>query len=157
MDDVALRMMQLGARGLCCSQILLQLALEMQGRENPGLVRAMAGLGNGLGDCSGPCGALSGGACLLGLYAGSALDDAPADPASERLPLMLAQLVEWFRETVGQRHGGVSCGEILGDSECGEPDPVLCGSIVGDTFARCLDILLENGFDPLESRDREQT
>lgn len=150
MDDISLRMMQLGAQGFCCSQILLALALETRGQDNPDLVRAMAGLCNGLGDCSGPCGALTGGTCLLALYAGRGNADEEQD---ERLPLMISLLTQWFQDEIGARHQGVRCGDILGENGCGAPDPGLCGSIVADTFRRCMAILQENGIDPTESRD----
>jgi len=39
-DQTSLRMMQLAGQGYCCSQILILLALEGMGRENPDLVRA---------------------------------------------------------------------------------------------------------------------
>ena len=40
MDDVTLHMLELKGKGFCCSQIILILALENQGRTNPDLVRA---------------------------------------------------------------------------------------------------------------------
>lgn len=60
MDDLVFRMMELKAKGFYCSQILTMLALESQEKENPDLVRAMAGLafGVGIGEV---CGALTGG------------------------------------------------------------------------------------------------
>ena len=56
MDDTSLRLAQLSAQGLCCSQILMQLALEDMGADNPPLIRAMAGLceGSGGGGLCGP-------------------------------------------------------------------------------------------------------
>jgi hypothetical protein len=53
MDDLTIRMMQLAARGYCCSQILGWLALEAQGRRNPDLVRALSGLCLGVGNSGG--------------------------------------------------------------------------------------------------------
>ena len=147
MDDIAFRLMHYGGRGFCCSQILLLLALETRGEENPGLVRAMAGLCNGLGDCSGPCGVLSGGACLLAYYAGKGSEDQQAD---ERLPLVISEFTDWFQETVGGAYGGVRCQDILEAGNCGAPDPARCGSIVGDAFTQCMEILVQNGFDPTE-------
>ena len=44
MNEYDLDILRLGGQGYCCAQIVVLLALEMQGVENFGLVRAMAGL-----------------------------------------------------------------------------------------------------------------
>lgn len=72
MSDEIARMGQLHLQGFHCSQIMLILGLERQGKTNPDLVRAMTGLAGGLGFGGKNCGALTGAACLLGLYAGRA-------------------------------------------------------------------------------------
>lgn len=146
MDDLTIRMMQLAARGYCCSQILGWLALEAQGRRNPDLVRALSGLCLGVGNSGGTCGVLTGAACLLALYAGKGADEEQAD---ERLPLMFAELTEWFSRTVGQTYGGIHCTDILGE-EGRQPQPGRCGPILLDTYRRVLEILSEDGFDPVQ-------
>lgn len=148
LDDVGLRMMELGGRGYCCSQILMLLALDEMGRENPDLVRASAGLCNGLGDCSGPCGVLTGAACLLALHGAKGTDFEESD---DRLPLMLEQLRTWFTDQVAGQFGGVACADIL-EGECGGPNPERCGGLVADAYARVREILVENGIDPSEGR-----
>lgn len=149
-DDISMRVIQLAGQGFCCSQIVVILALETQGTYNTELVRAVSGMCKGLGDCSGPCGALSGGVCTLALYAGRGSDEEEAD---SRLPLMLNTLTEWFHETVGEKYGDISCLTILGLEKCGKPDPSRCAPIVTETFMRCLEILAENGFDPTVSKE----
>ncbi|NTW43388.1 MAG: C_GCAxxG_C_C family protein, partial [Anaerolineaceae bacterium] len=62
--------MQFRNQGYYCSQQLVLSGLEMLGRSNPDLVRSMQGLACGLGFSGELCGALIGGAALLGLYAG---------------------------------------------------------------------------------------
>ena len=151
MDDISLRLLQHHAAGLCCSQIMLALALEEQGRGDADLVRAMAGLCNGLGDCAGPCGVLSGGACLLASYAAKG---AAEETAHERFPLMLQTFTDWFRETMSGRFGGVTCGEIMGLENCGRPDPQRCGGILAEAYGRCLEILVEEGLDPSQPPSR---
>ena len=64
------RMLELSGQGFYCAQILLILALEAEGKENPDLVRAMSGLNGGLGFSGNVCGALTGGCCLLGYFCG---------------------------------------------------------------------------------------
>lgn len=148
MDELQLEMMQLAAKGYCCSQILLILALDAQGLENPELVRAAQGLCMGMG-CGGPCGAMTGGALLIGLYAGRGSD---FEQPHERLGLMLSELVEWFSERVGGKYGGVNCSDVMGD-ECGEPDPARCGPIVAETFAKAMEILQAQDIDPTMPKD----
>ena len=146
-DDTGLQMMELAGRGYCCAQIMVLLALGEMGRENPDLVRAAGGLCNGLGDCSGPCGVLTGAALALGLHAGKGAD---AEEADERLPLMLEELRDWFAAATAQ-YGGISCGSILG-RECGQPDQIRCGTLLSDATARVREILADNGFDPAQGR-----
>jgi hypothetical protein len=152
MDDLTIRVMQLSGRGYCCSQILALLALEEQGRQNPDLVRALAGLCLGVGNSGQICGVLSGAACLLALYAGKGTDRERTD---ERLPLMFAELTEWFSDTVGSTYGGVRCMDIIGDGEK-QPQPGRCGPILLDTYRQVLKILTENRFDPLLGRSEDE-
>lgn len=151
MDELTIRIMQLAARGYCCSQILALLALDAQGRRNPDLVRAMSGLCLGVGNSGGTCGVLSGAACLLALYAGKGFDE---ETAEERLPLMFTELTDWFARTVGETYGGIQCADIVGEGER-QPQAGRCGSILMDTYRQVLDILTENGFDPARGRDEE--
>ena len=76
MDDRE-RLRELKQQGFFCSQVLMQLALDLQGRDNAPLVRAMHGLAGGLGFMGETCGAPTGGACVLGLYAGKGTADEP--------------------------------------------------------------------------------
>jgi hypothetical protein len=148
LDDTGLRVMRLRSQGFCCAQILLLLSLEDLGRDNPDLVRAAQGLCFGLGDFAGPCGALSGAALLLGLYAGKGLAD---EQANGQLPLMLAELSEWFNASIGAKYGGVSCADITGRDEPG-PKPERCGPAVAGAYAKVLEILLASGLDPGQGR-----
>jgi len=147
LDDTGLKMMELGGKGYCCSQIMVMLALDEMGRENPDLVRAASGLCNGLGDCSGLCGVYTGSAVLLGLYGGKGEDmEEPVDV----LPLMLEELRDWFAEATSQ-YGGMACKDIL-DGQCGQPDTARCGGLVSAAYARIREILVNNGLDPSEGR-----
>lgn len=150
MDDISLRLLRLAGSGLCCSQIMLALGLEEQGDHDPNLVRAMAGLCNGLGDCSGPCGVLTGGLCLLALHAGKG---GPEEQEHERFPLLLQTFGDWFKEELCAPYGGCACGDILGPENCGRPDHQRCGSIMSAAYGRCLEILVENGLDPSQPKD----
>ena len=146
MDPIGDRIVELSLDGYLCSQILMILALEAQGREDPDLVRAMTGLALGGGRGQGTCGSLAGGACVISLHSGKGGDD--EEPA-ERLWSMLGELWRWFDETAGSVYGGVTCNEIMAD---GAPRTQRCATIVAQTYAKAMEILVENGFDPTEGR-----
>ncbi|MGE4552925.1 MAG: DVU_1555 family C-GCAxxG-C-C protein [Desulfovibrionaceae bacterium] len=148
-DDLDLRLLQLTGAGYCCTQIMLLLALEELDRTNPDLVRAAAGLCQGMGDCGGPCGILTGGALALGLHAGKGQD---AETADDRLPLLLSEFTEWFTDTAAGKYGGVRCVDILG-GECGAPHPDRCGSLLALAREQVRRILVDNGLDPAEGRE----
>lgn len=144
MNETLIRMMALGGKGYACSQILISLALEMRGESNPGLVRAMAGLAYGCGNHQGPCGALTGGSCILGLFGGKGHDH---EAASEKLPVMMQELSEWFLERVGGQHGGITCEAIVGKAGPAASSRI-CGDIVAEVFDKTIEILMVNGFEP---------
>lgn len=136
------RMLELKRQGFFCSQILMQMALDLQGRENPALVRATHGLAGGLGFTGETCGALTGGVCVLGLYAGKGR---PQDEDDPRLLFMIEDLVKWFKAGYGQEYGGLRCDVILS----GDPhaQATRCPRMVAGTFQKVKDLLVENGFD----------
>jgi hypothetical protein len=107
----------------------------------------MSGLARGTAGQRGGCGTLTGAACLLAFHAGKGSDD---EQESERLPGMLEELWEWFEETYSARFGGIGCGDILSD---GADPRQRCGGIVADTYRKCREILIANGFDPQEGSD----
>lgn len=131
-----IRMMELKQQGFYCSQILLSMALQDRGESNPALIRAARGLAGGLGFAGETCGALSGGACLLGLYAGKGLPDEPDNP---RLDQMVQELVAWFKEEHGQKYGGIRCDDIL----AGEPANMRarCPNLVITTYEKANELL----------------
>jgi hypothetical protein len=141
MDQTMLRMMELDYNGYYCSQILLILALEAQGKSDPDLVRAMGGLAHGSGFTDGICGTLSGAACLLALYAGKGADREFED---ENLKYMLKDLYEWFEQTFGRRYGDITCEAIVGDrTEIRQR----CAEVVAKTYGKVLELLSAGGYD----------
>jgi C_GCAxxG_C_C family probable redox protein len=145
--DEMLRMLELAGQGFHCSQILLSLGLEAQGKSNPDLVRAMAGLAGGVGFCGDICGALTGGACLIALYAGRGT---PEEEDHPKLNLMINELMEWFTERFSQCFGGIRCSEILAEDPANQS--VRCPGIVTGTYQEVLSLLVDNGFDLSEGR-----
>ena len=141
MDDLD-RMRELKQQGFFCSQILMILGMELQGKENPELIRAMNGLAGGLGFTGETCGALTGGACLLGLYAGKGT---PTEEENLRLNFMIEDLVKWFKAGYGQEYGGIRCEEILGGKM--QLQATRCPTMVAGTLQKVKELLVENGFD----------
>lgn len=142
MDDFNLDILRLAHQGYCCSQIVMQLALDLQGQSNPGLIRAMAWLCHGFSATRGTCGAVTGAACLIAYYAAKGK---PHEEPHDRLPLMLSELALWFEKYGTSRFGSINCADIVKD---GQPDTAICGGLVSECFDRAITILMENGIDP---------
>ncbi len=140
-NDILFQMVPLAQKGYCCSQILFLLALEAQDRKNPELVRAMAGLCNGLGHSGELCGVLTGGACLIAFYAGKGRDE---EAEHDRLNLMISELTEWFRDHIVTEYGGMNCRNILKDTPDQKPDISRCANILAETYIQVMTILAEN-------------
>ena len=137
--DMMERMLELSQQGYFCAQILLILALENEGKEDPDLVRAMGGLNGGIGNTGGICGCLTGGACLLSYYAGKGeADELP----HEDCDAMIAELADWFREFTAE-YGGWDCRCILeGDSRNKiQRCPILMEAVLN----KAMDLLEEHG------------
>jgi len=143
MDDTMIRMMRLAQKGYTCSQILILLALEARGEQNPVLVRAAAGLAYGCGTGKASCGVLTGGSCVIALFAGKGSDE---EQESEKFMMMLQDLSDWFSEHVVGQYGGIECQAIVGE-EGPAAARQKCGAILAETYAKFMEILISNGFD----------
>jgi hypothetical protein len=141
MDDMIFQLVRLKTKGFCCAQMMLILALEAQGKTNADLVRSVGGLCFGINWSGEVCGALSGGACLISLYAGKGTDEEEPDG---RYMTMLGELVEWFTKAAYDEYGGTRCHEIIERF----PDRSICGRVVAETYRKCMDILASHGFNP---------
>lgn len=142
MDHFGARLMELSMQSYGCSQILLLLRLEADGEENPGLVRAMGGLLGGMGFSGRLCGALTGGACLIGYYAAKG---GPEERQDNRLNAMITELVEWFEVEYGKQYGGTDCACIMGGDLSNRM--TRCPPIIEAVYFKCLEILEENGYE----------
>jgi len=144
MNDKILQLVKLKAKGFCCSQMMLILALEKQGKTNPDLVKSVGGLCFGIYGSGGACGALTGGVCLISLFAGKGSEE---ETANDQYITMIMELSDWFHNMANEEFGGIQCDEILKKF----PDRSMCGQIVADTYEKCMDILIKYGFDPVKS------
>jgi C_GCAxxG_C_C family probable redox protein len=140
--DEFMRMMELSQQGFHCSQIMMIMALDAQGKANPDLIRAMSGLLGGVGFCGKICGTLTGGACLIGLYAGKGTAEEEAD---NRLYLMMSELVEWFENEYRTKYGGINCADILQDDPRNRMSR--CPQMVMATMEKVREILAANNYD----------
>jgi len=147
MTDEFMRMMELAQQGFHCSQIMMIIALEAQGRTNPDLVRTMSGLLGGVGFCGKICGTLTGGACMIGLYAGKGTAEEEAD---SRLYLMMSELVEWFEKEYQAHYGGINCSDILQDDPRNQISR--CPQMIIATIQKVKDILAANNYDFSQGR-----
>jgi hypothetical protein len=143
MEDRTIQMLKLAGRGYTCSQIMILMGLELRGETNPGLVRAMAGLAYGCGTGQASCGVLTGGSCLLALFAGKGSDD---ETGSEKLTAMLQDFLGWFGERIGDPSGALACEALVGQ-EGPTASRQRCGELLIDTFAKVLEILQTYEFD----------
>lgn len=137
-----MRMMQRVQQGFHCSEILLFAGLEAQGKTNPDLIRSVSALAGGIGFSGELCGALAGGACLLGLYDGRGDETETADP---RLHIMVSELMDWFVGKYGAQYGGIRCREITEDDPRNQP--LRCPRIVAGVLKKVKSLLSENGFE----------
>jgi len=149
MQGYQLEIMPLALKGYCCSQILGLLALDAQGGENPGFVRALGGLCHGMGQCGQTCGVLTGGCCVLSFYLGKGAD---TEIASEKADLAVSEFVDWFKERTNP-FGGINCADILGECYDAKPDTSRCATLLGDAWGQILTILTGLDVDPSEPRD----
>ncbi len=137
--DLMERMLELSRQGYYCAQILLILALESEGKENPDLVRAMGGLSGGLGNCGEICGCVSGGACFLSYFAGKGEPDELPHPDCDA---MIGELVGWFRAYTAE-YGGMDCRRIL--AEDGRNKIQRCPMMMEAVLEKCMEILEGHG------------
>ena len=141
MGDDAFRVAELSLKGYKCSHILVQIGLDAQEKHNPDLLRAMSGLASGLGSGL-VCGALTGGCCLIGMYAGM---DGEGSGEHEKLPLMLEEYVDWFYDECTSRFDGAECKQIVGDIPLQRAER--CPALILDCVRKVREVLEVNGFD----------
>lgn len=141
MNERMLQLMRWGREGYSCAQILFLLAFAARGGAHSGLVRSMAGLAYGGGSGLATCGAVTGGYCLLAFLSSENPDD---DRPSDRLPLMLDELTDWFAARVGQSPGPVTCDAVVGPAGTAAARQE-CGLLVNDTYEQVLSILAAHG------------
>ena len=140
MFDYESRVNELSGNRFCCSQILMNLSLDLIGCEDPEirrrLVRAMNGLCGGVGGSRNNCGALTGAACGIGLICGRGETEEVAHP--EMSPMVKA-LIQWFTS----EYGSIECCDIVEEDRASRL--AKCPGLMKATFENMVRIMLENG------------
>lgn len=148
MDELALELFQLSAKGYCCSQMMLKMALDLEEKQNPDLIRTVGGLCNGIGNSQKTCGVISGGIGIFGLYAGKGKDQ---EYRKSDYHAMVAEYMEWFEEAFG----ATDCIDLIGVTEFQDPQhdtsyQVKCGDMIQKGYLQVMEILSEHGYQPGE-------
>ena len=120
----------------CCAETLVRFGLGLRGEENEAFACASAALCGGM-YAGWNCGALTGGALLLGMFARS---------REERRGLV-QELAAWFDETYGMEYGSVNCEDI---AEGGRLAPQRCPALVEAAGEKCAELLRARGLLPQE-------
>lgn len=138
--DFEEKLFELSRQGFECSQILMLMALEIDGADNPDLIRAMSGLCGGMGRSGGACGVLTGGCCFLGYFTGKGIPDEMEHSRSREI---VSSYVSWFSE----RFPSTECRGIIG----GDFSKTLsvCSPLISEAYVRLLELLDE--YDILEA------
>jgi hypothetical protein len=127
MDLDLLKLIEYWNNGLRCADILMKLALDLDGAENDALIRATRGLNAGLGGSRNLCGALTGSCCVFGYFAES----------NEDLKLFIQKFLDWFKEKTIPLCGSMDCKDIIGNIGG-------CPRLVLDCYSKTMEILGEN-------------
>lgn len=120
-----------------CSQVMMRVGMDALELEEPNLVKAMTGLAGGLGGCGKNCGALTGGVCMLSLFAGRGAPEEEADP---ELETMVSEYLAWFEE----RFGSADCGDIIQGDKANIP--LTCPDLIQACAQKALELLEDYGF-----------
>ena len=114
--DLYERIIELSSMGYHCSQMVMIMTLEAIGEENPQLVKALGGLGGGIGYCGDTCGCLTGGACAIGLFLGNL---APQEKEDIQMKPAVQELYQWFHKKTEEEFGAFYCKDITSNLDWG--------------------------------------
>lgn len=133
------RIQELILHGYHCSQIMMQLSLDLRNREEEFTIRALGALGGGM-FAQRTCGTLIGGVLLLSSY----FKRGEGEPEPTGYQQCAKELVEWFE----QEFKSIECRDIV----VFDKEEILrtCPGVMEKTFIKCLEILEENQIDPEE-------
>jgi hypothetical protein len=129
-------MLELSHQGFACAQIMMQLVLDAEDKENPDLIRSIAALNNGLRDNGQICGAFLGGACVISYYAGQGEANELPDPDYDEL---VQELYQWFIAEVAGGQDLANCPAMLKNDDANKL--IICPAAVERTFNKAIELL----------------
>ena len=121
--DLYERIIELSSMGYHCSQMVMIMTLEAIGEENPQLVKALGGLGGGIGYC--------------GNLAPQEKEDIQMKPAVQ-------ELYQWFHKKTEEEFGAFYCKDITSNLDWGVIMEQ-CPALIADTYTKVIEILTERG------------
>lgn len=135
--ELSERIMELLQNGFHCSQVMMQLSLDIRQMEEPFTIRALGALGGGM-FARRTCGTLTGGVAMISSY----FPRTAGEPEPMEYREAAKKLVEWFEE----ENGSIECKDIIEHDM--EIILQVCPKIMEKTFLKCLEILEGCGVDP---------
>lgn len=139
--DLYERIIELSSMGYHCSQMVMIMTMEAIGEENPQLVKALGGLGGGIGYCGDTCGCLTGGACAIGLFLGNL---APQEKEDIQMKPAVQELYQWFHKKTEEDFGAFYCRDITSNLDWGVIMEQ-CPALIADTYTKVIEILTKRG------------
>ena len=121
-------LLELSARGYCCSQVMVASALSIIEEENPRLIQAAGALCEG-GHSGLTCGALTGGGCFMAILHES------------KAPEMIQKLNQWFLT----KFESSDCGSLVGSNP--QIKAERCPLLISEVYNKCLDLLEAHGYE----------
>ncbi len=146
MDELAMELFELSSQGYCCTQIMLKMALDLEEKENPDLIRSASGLCRGIGGSQKTCGVVTGGIGILGLYAGKGEDQ---EFSKENYMAMVKEYMAWFED----EFDSMDCIDLIGVTKFQDPKhdtsyDVKCGQLIQKGYLKVMEILSDHGYEP---------
>ncbi|AOT71466.1 DVU_1555 family C-GCAxxG-C-C protein [Geosporobacter ferrireducens] len=145
MNETAFKMLRMISAGLCCTQVMIKLALEEEEKENADLIRAVSGLCKGIGGSQKTCGVLTGGIGILGLYSGKGKE---TEYAREDHGSMVEEYMTWFENVFRS----TECMDIIGvysftDDTSNMAYNIKCGDILLRSYEKIQEILRDHDYE----------
>lgn len=137
--EIQERVMELLGEGLHCSQVMMQLSLDLRECDQPFTIRALGALGGGM-FAQRTCGTLTGGVATLSSY--FPRKEGEREPTGYQA--LANALVEWFEE----EYGSIECRDLVEFDTA--PIMNFCPGLMANVFEKCLELLQEAGIDPTE-------
>lgn len=139
-----------------CAQCTVAALLEVMDMDNDEIFKAASGLSGGIGlSANGSCGALTGGALVIGLLFGRDIDDFPAPMAAATSYDLVKELHDYFMAEFGSCRCADIQEKLVGRSfNPGDPEDAAallmheiherCASVVGKGTRKTMEIITEH-------------